>query len=271
MTDKIGSKWADLRIRTLSAAVLIPLVLFAVWFGGFVFTGFIFALGIFMAIEWVKISFGTNKLQLLIHELAAAAVIMGSVTLSLAAIIILSVVSWVLQRKDGINYWKVVGVAYVGLPVLALSILRDDVQFGMKAVVWCMVIVWSADVMAYFFGRIIGGPKLVPRISPKKTWAGMVGAIVGAVLASVLFSYFTQLGFWPLAGVAAGFAVLEQGGDIFESAFKRHFGVKDSGNSIPGHGGVLDRIDGLIAVVVAAVLVGFFHNPASPAAGLLRW
>ncbi|MDE2446973.1 MAG: phosphatidate cytidylyltransferase, partial [Alphaproteobacteria bacterium] len=113
--------------------------------------------------------------------------------------------------------------------------------------------------------------KLAPRVSPKKTWAGMVGAVVGAVAASLAFSYFVQVAFWPLGILAGAFAVVEQAGDIFESAFKRHYGVKDSGAAIPGHGGVLDRIDGLVAVLLAAVLVGFFRNPANPAAGLLLW
>ena len=169
MTEKTVSKWADLGVRSLSAAVFVPVVLAAVWFGGFVFTGFILVLGILVAIEWVKISFGENKAQLLVHEVAAAALIMGSTLLSIIAIAVLSIMSGLLQRKDGLNFWRLVGVIYIGLPILALSILRDDVQFGFIAVVWCMAIVWSADVMAYFFGRIIGGPKLVPLISPKKT------------------------------------------------------------------------------------------------------
>ena len=271
MSQKAGPKWADLGVRSLSAVVLVPAVLTADWYGGFIFTCFIVALGFLMAIEWVKICFGENKPQLLIHMVAAAALIMGSTTLSIVALAILSVASWFIQRKEGLNFWKLVGVFYIGLPILALSVLRDDAEFGLRAVIWCMVIVWSADIIAYFFGRIIGGPKMAPRISPKKTWAGMLGAIVGAIIASILVSHFTNLNVWPLAGLAAIFAVLEQVGDVFESAFKRHFGVKDSGNLIPGHGGVLDRIDGLIAVVIAAALMGFVHNPASPAVGLMQW
>jgi phosphatidate cytidylyltransferase len=271
MNEKPASRWADLGVRTASAVALIPLVLAAIWFGGFVFTGFAVALGILVAVEWVRIAFGADRKQLLLHELAAAALIMGSLQWALAAIGVLWVVSLSLLRKTGFSFWRSVGVPYVGLPILAMSALRDDAQLGIKAVVWCMVIVWSADVMAYFFGRIIGGPKLAPQISPKKTWAGLAGAIVGAVVASILFSRFAFVGAWPLAGLAGMFAVLEQGGDIFESAFKRHYGVKDSGSIIPGHGGVLDRIDGLIVVLLAAVLVGFIHNPASPAAGLLLW
>jgi phosphatidate cytidylyltransferase len=271
MNEKPTSKWSDLGIRTLSAVILVPVVLAIVWQGGLLFTGFAVALGILMAIEWVKISFGSNKAQLLVHQVAATSVIMGSTKFSLLALIILAALSIFLQRKDGLSFWKCIGVFYIGLPVLALSLLRDDTEFGLKAVIWCMVIVWSADVMAYFFGRIIGGPKMAPRLSPKKTWAGMLGAIVGAVLASGLLSKSSHIDFWPLAGLAAVFAIVEQGGDIFESAFKRHYGVKDSGRLIPGHGGVLDRIDGLIAVVFVAAMIGYIHNPLSPAAGLLHW
>jgi phosphatidate cytidylyltransferase len=266
-----GSKWADLGVRTASAVVLVPIVLGIVWLGGFWFTGLIVALGILMATEWVRIAHGNNKTQLLIHEVAAASLIMGSLELSLLALVILTAVSWFIQRKDTFNFWKLVGVFYIGLPILAFDVLRGDAAFGFLAVVWCMVIVWSADVMAYFFGRIIGGPKLAPRISPKKTWAGMLGAIVGAVIASGAVSYFGKIEIWPLALVAALFAILEQGGDIFESAFKRHFGVKDSGTLIPGHGGVLDRVDGLITVATCAAIVGFVHNSLNPAAGLLLW
>jgi phosphatidate cytidylyltransferase len=266
-----GSKWADLGVRTASAVVLVPVVLSVVWLGGFWFTGLIVALGILMATEWVRIAHGNNKTQLLIHEVAAASLIMGSLKLSLLALLILTALSWFLQRKDAFNVWKLVGVFYIGLPILAFDVLRGDAGSGFIAVVWCMVIVWSADVMAYFFGRIIGGPKLAPRISPKKTWAGMLGAIVGAALASWVVSHFGSISVLPLAILAALFAILEQGGDIFESAFKRHFGVKDSGTLIPGHGGVLDRVDGLITVATCAAIVGFIHNPLSPAAGLLHW
>jgi phosphatidate cytidylyltransferase len=266
-----SSKWADLGVRTASAVVLVPVVLGIVWLGSFWFTGLIVVLGILMATEWVRIAHGNSKIQLLIHYVAAVSVIMGSLQLSLFALLVLTLISWFLQRKESFNFFKLIGVFYIGLPVLAFDILRSDFGLGLLAVVWCMVIVWSADVMAYFFGRMIGGPKMAPLISPKKTWAGMLGAIVGAALASWVVSYFGKIDVWPLGLVAGLFAILEQGGDIFESAFKRQFGVKDSGTLIPGHGGILDRVDGLIAVSAGAAIVGFLHNPLSPAAGLLHW
>ena len=271
MNDKPVSKWADLGIRTLSAVVLVPVVLFVVWRGGVLFTGFLAVLGILMAREWVQISFAGSRTQLLVHYLAAIAFVVGAPGQVVICLLFLTLVSLLIQRKMNPGFWTLIGIAYIGLPILGFDLIRGSLDFGFLAVVWCMVIVWSADVMAYFFGRIIGGPKMAPRISPKKTWAGMAGAIFGAVLVSICVSYFSGLGVWPLSGLAALFAVVEQGGDIFESAFKRHYGVKDSGNLIPGHGGILDRIDGLSAVVVGAAIIGFVHNPASPAAGLLLW
>jgi phosphatidate cytidylyltransferase len=169
------------------------------------------------------------------------------------------------------TFWKCCGVAYVAFPILALMILRNDPLWGFLALIWCFAIVWGADILAYFAGRTIGGPKLAPKLSPKKTWAGLGGAIFGACSVSLAFSYFVHLNAWPLVGLAALFAVIEQGGDIFESSFKRAHDVKDSGDLIPGHGGVLDRVDGLMAVVLAAAFVGYLHNPNNVAAGLLVW
>ena len=141
-----GSKWADLGVRTASTVVLIPVVLGIVWLGSFWFTGLIVALGILMATEWVRISYGNNKIQLLIHEVAAASLIMGSLKLSLLALLILTAVSWFVRRKDDFNFFKLVGVFYIGLPILAFDVLRSDTAFGFLAVVWCMMIVWSADI-----------------------------------------------------------------------------------------------------------------------------
>ena len=167
--------------------------------------------------------------------------------------------------------WQLLGIPYVVLSVAALIALRNDAQFGLQAVLWCMGCVWSADVLAYFSGRIVGGPKLVPMISPKKTWAGLGGAVFGSLVASIIFSLLTHRSLWPLAGFAALLGIVEQMGDIFESMFKRRFGVKDSGRIIPGHGGVLDRVDGLVAAFMAAAAIGYLHNPSSISGGLLQW
>ena len=169
--------------------------------------------------------------------------------------------------------WSYFGIFYVGFPALALVLLRGDPDYGFAAILWIFLIVWSADTLAYFAGRIIGGPKLAPLISPKKTWAGLGGAVAGSALVSIIFAWITPLnGIWALAILAGCLALVEQAGDLFESSLKRFHGVKDSGTLIPGHGGVIDRVDGLIAVAVAAALIGIFRDQGvSAARGLLHW
>jgi phosphatidate cytidylyltransferase len=190
--------------------------------------------------------------------------------LILGVFAVLAIISIALKGRD-LSIWKMLSLPYVALPTLALVVLRNDAQWGFQAIIWCAVIVWSADILAYFAGRTIGGPKLAPKLSPKKTWAGLGGAIAGAGLASAIFAGVLHLSVWPLVILAAVLAVVEQGGDILESALKRAYNVKDSGDLIPGHGGVLDRVDGLMAVVLAAFIVGYWHNAQSAADGLLRW
>jgi phosphatidate cytidylyltransferase len=161
------------------------------------------------------------------------------------------------------------GVLYAGLPVVALIWLRDDPAYGLQAVLFILIAVVLTDVAAFVFGRAIGGPKLAPAISPNKTWAGFVGGIMMAGIAAAGFGVW--LGADPvklgLAGTMLG--VLAQIGDLTESALKRSFGVKDSGTLIPGHGGIMDRIDGLVFAAVAAGVVAFAIDPQAPARALL--
>jgi phosphatidate cytidylyltransferase len=268
------NKWADLGVRTASAVILAPIVIAAVWLGDIWFLVFVIFAGVMLALEWTAIAQAGNVQQFALHALAVlcAALLAKDygVLKSCGLIAILTALSVTVERTS-INKWKLMGVPYVALPVLALVILRSDSQWGLLAILWCVVIVWSADILAYFAGRLIGGPKLAPILSPKKTWAGMGGAILGAAAASILFTQLMSLPSWPLFGLAAVLAIVEQGGDILESALKRAHGVKDSSNLIPGHGGILDRVDGLIAAILAATLVGYLHNAQSAAEGLLHW
>ena len=270
------SNWADLGVRTLSAVILIPLVLITEWAGGIWFELLVAALGCAVAYEWVSIVFRGAPMQLAIHLVAAiASFIFMLAHLPLPAIgvlVLLQVLSTAIAERPA-TIWRSSGVLYTGLPCIALLVLRHDADHGLIAVLWCFAIVWASDILAYFAGRLIGGPKLAPTISPKKTWAGLGGAVAGAALASWAVAHFAAYpSILPLALIAAALAVVEQVGDLFESSLKRHYGVKDSGKLIPGHGGVLDRIDGLIFVVIAAALIGSWRAGADHAAtGLMVW
>ena len=273
------AKWGDLGVRAASAAVLIPAVLADVWAGGIWFHLFVALIGILMAQEWVNIVHKDNPLQFALHAAGAMCGALLPLDIGLAggllAIAVLTVVSaaaaW--REAPGGPAWRYLGVPYVSLPPIALVVLRDDPGYGVAAIVLVMLMVWAADTLAYFAGRIIGGPKLAPRISPKKTWAGMGGAMVGSAVAALGVGMALGVpGLWLLLIVAALLAVVEQGGDLFKSAMKRHYGVKDSGRLIPGHGGVIDRVDGLVAVATVAALIGSLRAGIEHAgAGILIW
>lgn len=162
--------------------------------------------------------------------------------------------------RDALLPWLVLGLFYVALPLFLLHWLRGDDAEGRDLVLWLLLVIWAVDSGAYAFGKSIGGPKLAPTWSPNKTWAGLLGGAFMAMLVGWLAASALAMPAPNLMGLLGGFlAFVGQGGDLLESAFKRHFGVKDASGLIPGHGGVLDRVDGLIAAafpVAALVAVG---------------
>jgi phosphatidate cytidylyltransferase len=181
-------------------------------------------------------------------------------------------VTWLAGRKrtartiPGGLLWQGFGVLYVGLPSVAILWVRASPDGGLPALLWILVLVVAVDSGAFAAGRLIGGPKLAPRISPNKTWAGLAGGIAAAMMVGWLATVWIGLPHrLPLILISAGMAVVEQAGDLAESAFKRRFGVKDSSRLIPGHGGFLDRVDGLLAVALAAAAAQCFGG------GILAW
>ncbi|MEO9167778.1 MAG: phosphatidate cytidylyltransferase [Aestuariivirga sp.] len=273
----VNSKWSDLTVRGLSTIILMPIAIYCVWQGGIWFQMFIGVLAVLIAHEWADIVHDGNERAFALLALSGMASVFVTENQGLDAacavilmIWLLSVLQWVMRAGQG-SIWGLLGIFYVGLPMVAFVLLREDAPWGRLAVIWCFLIVWTADICAYFFGRLIGGPKLAPRLSPKKTWAGLLGAMLGASVASALFAYELDLNIKVLALLAVCLTCVEQAGDIMESAMKRRFNRKDSGNFIPGHGGVLDRVDGLLAVVLIAAVIGFVHEAGSAAAGLLLW
>lgn len=250
--------------RLLSAVLLVPLALASVWLGGWSFAVLVIGALAAMAWEWGRL---TPEPSTAVAATAAAALLpgwavivlmSGQPTHALALLAIGAAVAAALAaaaRLQGIDH-VALGVAYLGLPAVALVWLENRPQVGASLVAWLLAVVWATDICAYAVGRTVGGAKLAPRISPGKTWAGLFGAMIGAgVTGGVLGA---ALGGRPipagLLGVAL--AVVAQAGDLFESALKRRRGVKDSSHLIPGHGGVLDRVDGLLfaAPVYAAVI-----------------
>ena len=267
-----SANWRDLGIRTLSSAILIPAILVDIWLGDIWFHLLVALLAVMMAHEWTNIVHDRSSAQFALHAAAALCGALLSPSIgwpsTLAVIAIIAIVSLLLamaqSRRPSI--WLVSGIPYVGLPAMAFVILRGESQAGMLTLMWLFAVVWAADICAYFVGRLIGGRKLAPVISPQKTWAGLFGAIVGGMAAGLVVAYGMGLASLISLGLLGGvLAVIEQLGDLFESALKRHFGIKDSGRLIPGHGGVLDRVDGLVAasLVLAAIVIAAGHFGAA--------
>ncbi|MDB5580495.1 MAG: phosphatidate cytidylyltransferase [Bradyrhizobium sp.] len=181
--------------------------------------------------------------------------------------------AWEWTRMVTGPVWIVSGLFYAASMFAAPVILRGDPALGLLAIVLLFAVVWSTDIFGYFAGRAIGGPKLMPAISPKKTWSGAIAGTLGsmavAVLVATLFGSFSTV---AIAGVALLLSVCAQAGDLFESFVKRTFGVKDSSQLIPGHGGVMDRLDGFWAAAVVGCIIGLARGGFdAPARGLLVW
>jgi phosphatidate cytidylyltransferase len=169
--------------------------------------------------------------------------------------------------------WKFPGFLYAATALAAPVILRMDTEMGLAALLWLFAVVWVSDVMAYVCGRLIGGPKLWPRVSPKKTWAGFIGGTASSVAAATgVAAAFGAPTLIPVAIVSLIAAIVSQGGDLFESSLKRRFGVKDSGRLIPGHGGVMDRLDGFVLAGGFALIIGLWRGGLDAAGrGVLLW
>ena len=274
-----GIKSGDLGKRVASALVMIPVAIAEVWIGGPIFAVFVVAIGVIMCWEWARLvhdgSLGVDFYWSVVAVILTGAFIeAGRADYALGAIaaVWLLAVATAVYRKAQV-FWAVIGIPYVTLPIAALIAFRADPEFGLAGVIWVFAVVWSTDIFAYFAGRGIGGPKLAPRASPNKTWAGLFGGMAGAAAAGAITAYVIGGGsILGLAIFSGCLAVGGQIGDIGESAMKRHFGVKDSSNLIPGHGGVMDRLDGLVVVAVIAWAIGSLKLDTGHAAqGALIW
>lgn len=177
------------------------------------------------------------------------------------------------ESATGYVVWMVAGLCYAGVLLLAPIALRRDPSLGFVAIMFLFAVVWATDIVAYFTGRAFGGPKLWPAVSPKKTWSGAVGGTLGGVVAALLVVKLAGLVVAPmLVLVTLALSVASQAGDLLESALKRRAGAKDASQLIPGHGGLMDRLDGFLTAVLAAVMVGLLRGGLDGSArGLLVW
>lgn len=271
-----GANARSLLLRVVTGVVLVSVALAAVWYGGLPFVALVAAATLLMLAEW-----GVMHRQSPLVRRAGLGILAGMIMLSAferlpEALLLLGFGGIVIGmlaasgtarpptidlRKPGLNRATgriaTMGLLYCGLPALALLWIRD-LPLGQPATVFVLVCVWATDITAYFTGRAIGGAKLAPSISPNKTWAGAIGGVIGAMVVGggLAIPYMSRIGdhyafkFIAAAGILAALSVL---GDLFESSLKRRAGVKDSGNILPGHGGVMDRLDGLVPVAIAGV------------------
>lgn len=253
MTLESAPPKPTLWLRVLASAVLIPLMLASAYLGGWVLAAWVAAAGLAMSVEWVAIvhkerfgwRFGLHALAI-ISSLALAA--LERPNLGWTAILICALIGAVVaQRREERAIWMILGIMYIATPCLAFVWIREVLPLGFESVIWLLAVVWTTDSVAYAVGSYAGGPKLAPAVSPKKTWAGAIAGLACAAIVSVLFAL--AAGSHSVALVAAAgvvLSVLTQMGDLAESALKRTFGVKDMSDLIPGHGGALDRLDGLL-------------------------
>jgi phosphatidate cytidylyltransferase len=270
----VRTEWGPLQLRVLSGAVLAPLPIAAIWFGRPwlpLLTGIAAAV---MAWEWGRLCrrghFGQTGIVLVgvvLTTVAAAALTSPRFGLG-TALLGTAIVFWAARKKRDIEpQWTAFGALWVALPCISLLWLARDGPMGRATLLWVLAVVWATDIGAYAVGRTLGGPRLAPRWSPRKTWAGLAGGAVCAALTGWATAALLQISpALPLVLVSAGLAIVGQFGDLAESLAKRRFGVKDSSGLIPGHGGLLDRLDGLLAVIPAVAILTLIQGSS-----ILTW
>jgi phosphatidate cytidylyltransferase len=270
--------FADLGPRVASAVVMVIVAAVALWLGGVAFIVFWLLAGLALNWEWQNLVGGARLTQRI--ALGGVAVLIAALAgrqgLAVPAALAVAILASAAAGVAGLDrrLWAASGVIYTSTPIFAVCWLRESPDYGLLAIAFLFAVVWGTDIFAYFGGRVIGGSKLWPRVSAGKTWSGTItGVLSGAALglATVYFGGGPALAGVPTFLVALLAAAFSQAGDLVESAVKRYFGVKDSSQLIPGHGGVMDRLDGFIFASVLAAAIGLARGGGSAAANLFYW
>ena len=263
-------------MRVIAALVLAPLAIGLAYLGGWMWICLVTLASIGLYVEWLMVVGASRQVELTATGGIALAImglclVFGWIT-PLFLIAALGLACVALLAKQGKRGWAAAGFLYAASAQVASVLIRQDSVKGFSALTFVLLVVWATDIGGYFAGRGIGGPKLWPRVSPKKTWAGALGGLGASIVVAVGFAALDLGRAVPLVLAGAVLSVVSQCGDLFESAVKRRFGVKDSSQLIPGHGGLMDRLDGFIAAIVVASVFGFLrYGVDGVGSGLMVW
>jgi phosphatidate cytidylyltransferase len=270
-----GPEGRNLLLRVAAALVMAPLAVAIAYVGGWLWTALVTLAAVGLYLEWLAV-IGASRPRVVLPGIlilfGVGCLSLGHTTaLHVSAFVALGIVVTAVFSSDR-RVWAVIGICYALAALIASSAVRRDPTWGFAALMFVLLVVWVTDIGGYFAGRLIGGPKLWQRISPKKTWAGAIGGFAASLVVAAGFVVFDFGKAVPMLLLGAVLSVVSQLGDLFESAVKRRFGVKDSSRIIPGHGGLMDRLDGFIAAIVMAAIFGFLHGGADGVGrGLMVW
>jgi phosphatidate cytidylyltransferase len=265
----------NLLMRVIAALVLAPLAIAIAYTGGWLWTALVTLAAIGLYVEWLTIVDAARQMRVVASGVVALAIAgmclaAGRIDASCVALVLgLAAVALLSPER---RHWNAAGFGYAAAAEIASVLVRLDQTYGFVALILILLVVWATDIGGYFAGRGIGGPKLWPRVSPKKTWAGAIGGFAASLVVALGFAAFGLGKTGTILLLGAVLSIASQFGDLFESAVKRRFGVKDSSHIIPGHGGLLDRLDGFVAAVVMAAILGFLRGGVDGVGrGLMVW
>jgi phosphatidate cytidylyltransferase len=265
----------NLLMRVIAALVLAPLALAIAYAGGWLWTVLVTLASIGLYVEWLMIVRASREARVVavgIIALAISGLCLATGRLDAALLALVIGLAGVALLASERRRWTAAGFLYAAAAEIASGLVRLDQAKGFAALILILLVVWVTDIGGYFAGRGIGGPKLWPRVSPNKTWAGAVGGFAASLVVAAGFAALGLGKTGPILVLGAALSIASQLGDLFESAVKRRFGVKDSSHIIPGHGGLLDRLDGFVAAIVLAAIFGFLRDGVDGVGrGLMVW
>jgi phosphatidate cytidylyltransferase len=265
----------NLVVRVIVAMVLAPAAIAIAYAGGWLWTVLVTLAAIGLYVEWLTIIGAARERRVVasgVVALAVAGVCLATGRIDASLVVLALGLGGAAMLSPAQPIWTAGGFFYAAAAQVASVLVRLDQAYGFVALILILLVVWVTDIGGYFAGRGIGGPKLWPRVSPRKTWAGAIGGFAASLVVAAGFAALGLGKTVPLLLVGAALSIVSQLGDLFESAVKRRFGVKDSSHIIPGHGGLLDRLDGFVAAVVMAAIFGFLRGGVDGVGrGLMVW